>query len=62
MEYDYILACAAVQEGQILERYLSRDHNGTVRIWDLRTGETQIYFQGHLNAGEWTGPRTNLRC
>ncbi|KAI0266558.1 WD40 repeat-like protein [Gloeopeniophorella convolvens] len=46
---DYILACATVQEGQML-RAASTSVDGTVRMWDLRTGETQFYFQGHRNA------------
>ncbi|THH14583.1 hypothetical protein EW146_g5767 [Bondarzewia mesenterica] len=45
---DYVLATATLQEGQML-RAASASRDGTVRLWDLRTGQALFFIQGHRN-------------
>jgi glucose repression regulatory protein TUP1 len=45
---DYVLATSIVTEGQN-HKIASASRDGSVRLWDLRTGMTQIMIQGHKN-------------
>ena len=51
---DYVLATAVVKEGQSC-RVASASKDGTVRMWDLRTGMVQFLIQGHKNTGTAAG-------
>ncbi|KAA1472404.1 WD40 repeat-like protein [Dentipellis sp. KUC8613] len=45
---DCVLATATLQEGQML-RAASASRDGSVRLWDLKTGDTLFSIQGHRN-------------
>ncbi|TFY81284.1 hypothetical protein EWM64_g2728 [Hericium alpestre] len=43
---DCVLGVATLQEGQVL-RAASASRDGTIRLWDLKTGQTLFLVQGH---------------
>lgn len=47
---DYVLAASTVTEGQNY-RIASASRDGSVRLWDLKTGNAQFMVQGHKNTG-----------
>jgi WD40 repeat protein len=47
---DFVLATSTVREGQNY-RAASASKDGSVRMWDLKTGVTQFVIQGHKNTG-----------
>ncbi|KAJ8592643.1 chromatin associated protein [Rhizopogon salebrosus TDB-379] len=47
---DCVLATSVLQVGRE-QRAVSSSRDGTVRMWDLKTGMVQFVIQGHRNAG-----------
>jgi WD40 repeat protein len=47
---DFVLATSVVREG-LSYRVASASKDGSVRMWDLRTGMVQFLIQGHKNTG-----------